>query len=198
MKKLGIFGGGFDPFHFGHEMLIKYLIMKGIVNHVWIVLGNEHAFGKQLAPLDARKRFILDILGREFVSNNCTIVEDDEKYTYDFLAKTHEARIDFDSYVVVGSDNAKNIHRWHAYDKLIKENKFIVFPRSFAEDGYFADPWYFKAPHIFVDEFPRMVASSTAIRRRFAAGDPCFELTNAWKYAKSLGLYGIPETQPDR
>ncbi len=51
---VAIYGGSFDPPHFGHAMVIAWLLWSGTASEVWLVPTFQHAFDKPLAPFELR------------------------------------------------------------------------------------------------------------------------------------------------
>jgi nicotinate-nucleotide adenylyltransferase len=49
-----LFGGAFDPPHFGHQMVINYLLESGTVDRVHLVLCARHPAGKRLSDWELR------------------------------------------------------------------------------------------------------------------------------------------------
>ena len=51
MKKVGIFGGSFNPIHTGHIALAKSLCEKACLNEVWFMVSPMNPFKKTATDL---------------------------------------------------------------------------------------------------------------------------------------------------
>jgi nicotinate-nucleotide adenylyltransferase len=49
-----LFGGAFDPPHFGHQMIVHYLLESAVVDRVHLVLCAHHPDGKALSEWEQR------------------------------------------------------------------------------------------------------------------------------------------------
>ena len=55
---IGIYGGAFDPFHFGHLGAIKNALKQRAFTKIIIVPSYAHAYGKEMASIDRRIKWI--------------------------------------------------------------------------------------------------------------------------------------------
>jgi nicotinate-nucleotide adenylyltransferase len=132
---IAIFGGSFDPVHIGHEKIINELSKINYINKLIVVPTYLNPFKKKylLKPTD---RF--EILKHMYDVNPDILISDFEInrqkstpsiITVEYYKKLYKPKKIF---LIIGSDNLKNIHLWNEFEKLNSLVEFIVVNR----DGY--------------------------------------------------------------
>ena len=131
-NKIGIFGGSFDPPHSGHLKISKIAITKLSLNKLYWCVTKKNPFkNRTLFSLSERikksknitkkiKKIKIKNFDRKIKSNN-TI--DLIKY----LNKTHRKNTFF---LIIGSDNLINFHKWKEWKLLTKLIEIVVFSRK--------------------------------------------------------------------
>jgi len=130
-KKIALFGGSFNPIHNDHIKIIKELLKKGLVDEVWIMPCNKHAFNKELASGKNRVEMIKLAIKNIKKVRVCYIElkSTGKNYTLNTLRKLR-ARYPYEFILMVGADILHEIKKWHNYRKLLDETSFIVFGRK--------------------------------------------------------------------
>ena len=54
MKRVGIYGGAFNPVHIGHKHVVEHILKRDLVDEVWIVPSSRHFHGKQMVSFSDR------------------------------------------------------------------------------------------------------------------------------------------------
>ena len=128
-KGIGIFGGSFDPPHLGHVKICKVCLKELKLKKIFWVVTKKNPFKKKtLFPLHKRinmskkalknsKKIKVLYLERE-VKSSRTI--DIIKY---FIVKKNYTN----TYLILGSDNLLNFHKWTSWKKVVKLTKLVVF-----------------------------------------------------------------------
>ena len=131
-KKIGILGGSFDPPHKGHLKISKIAISKlGLDELYWCVTKKNPFKSKTYFSLSKRikksklltfkvKKIKIKYFENEIKSRNSV---DLIKY---LKKKDKEAEF----YLIIGSDNLINFHKWKNYKILVKLLKIVVFSRK--------------------------------------------------------------------
>lgn len=185
--KIALFGGSFNPIQNMHVKLVDSVLEKRIVDQVWVVPCGNHAFKNGLAPAQNRIDMInLALSGRNNVRvENYEVERQGTSYAYDTftgLGKMYPGR---EFMFLIGSDILREIERWHEFDKLKKEAKFIIFHRS----GYSMPN---KGLNVVttVEDNPSDLSSSM-VREYLKQGKPIDGLVNEYValYIKQTGLY---------
>jgi len=128
-KRVALFGGSFNPIHNSHLRLINQVLDSKIVDELWIIPCNIHAFNKDLLPADHRIKMI-DYAIKE-ISNvriDCTEVESvGVNFTFDTI-KALQEKYPHKFYLLIGSD--LDLKKWYKYPELFEEIEFILQLRS--------------------------------------------------------------------
>jgi len=132
---IAIFGGSFDPVHIGHEKIINELSKINYINKLIVVPTYLNPFKKRylLHPTD---RF--DILDHMYEVNPDILISDFEinrKEATPSIITVRHFKNEYKPkkiFLIIGSDNLKNIHLWNEFEELKELVEFIVVNR----DGY--------------------------------------------------------------
>ena len=137
-NKVVIFGGSFNPPHFGHQAICFWLREVLDVTTIHLVPVYQHIFGKQLAPFKDRMEMCALATSQmyEYVR-----VSDAEKVlpapnsTYNLLDyfKTLYGTL-APLVCVIGSDCLKDITKWHRWQELPNLAEFLVVDRPGSEN----------------------------------------------------------------
>tara|TARA_B100001996_G_C18662835_1_gene593740 strand:- start:93 stop:638 length:546 start_codon:yes stop_codon:yes gene_type:complete len=131
-KKIGIFGGSFDPPHKGHLIIAKQVIKKIKLNKLFWLVAKKNPF-KKVAHLNLNKRIEL--------SKN--LVKSEKKIIVKFLDNRMKSSRTINNimylirknknskfFLIIGSDNLINFHKWKSWKKIIKVTTLVVYPRN--------------------------------------------------------------------
>jgi nicotinate-nucleotide adenylyltransferase len=130
-KRIGIFGGVFDPVHTAHKAIVRNAIKKLRLNALYIVPAGDPPH-KARPALAAAKRLLL--LKEAFCDLKKVVVSDIEirrkgkSYTCDTLSyfkKLTRARLFF----IMGADNIGEIKTWRNPKKIFALATIAVVPR---------------------------------------------------------------------
>jgi nicotinate-nucleotide adenylyltransferase len=131
-KKIGIFGGSFDPPHQGHLKISKIAINKLSLNELYWCVTKKNPFkNKTFYSLTQRIRKsklltakVIKIKIKNFenkIKSNSTI--DLIKY---LIKKNKKNKF----FLIIGSDNLISLHKWKNWKLLTKLVKIVVFSRK--------------------------------------------------------------------
>ena len=131
-NKIGLFGGSFDPPHQGHLKISKIAINNLALNELYWCVTKKNPFKnkaffslsnriKQCKLLTAGvKKIKIRYFENKIKSNNSI---DLIKYLYKKNKKT-------EIFLIIGSDNLINFHKWKNSNLLTKLIKIVVFSRK--------------------------------------------------------------------
>lgn len=132
MKRIGIFGGSFDPPHVGHVLAVKYILSIGAVDEVIVVPVFEHAFHKPLTSFEVR----MSLVELAFLGEPKVLVSGIERtlprpnyslYTVRALATQNPGE---SLRLVVGADVLHDIDKWHKFDELAELAPLLILGRA--------------------------------------------------------------------
>ena len=180
--RLGLFGGSFDPFHFGHLAVARAAFESLGLDRVVVAptARPPHKPGRRFAPALARYAMVEIALLDEpdLVASSLELGENAESFTVDTIARIRAEAAEASVALVIGSDSLAELHTWRRWEEILEHNELAVVPRPGAERerveaglpaGLAArlDPsrvhWLDGAWH---------PASASEIRRRRAAAEP--------------------------
>lgn len=168
-RRIGIFGGTFDPPHVGHlvaaidarDALDLDVVLLVVANVPWQKVG-----ARQISPADARlamvRAAVEDAPGLEV--SDLEVRRGGDSYTADTLAELRAAEPDAELYVILGEDAAAGFTTWERFEEVAAGARLVVVDRPGPRrelDARFA--W------IHVD-IPELEVSSTELRARVGDG----------------------------
>ena len=162
--KIGLFGGVFNPPHFGHLMIAQQVLDYTDIDEVWFLpnYGQSPAKRGVASVADRLVMTKLLVLPKTKVS---TIEIDNilSGKTIDllpYLPKEHTYTF------IMGSDWLSGFTKWERYEELLEKLPFLVFPRN----DHPTSPLYKNMKLLSHDNLITSNISSTKIRARIAAG----------------------------
>ena len=168
--KIGIYGGSFNPVHFGHVGLAKWVIENTDLDELWLLVSpnNPLKSAKILAPeqerLEGVREAIKDIPG--LVASDFEFGLPRPSYTANTLRELQRAYPEHAFTLIIGEDNIAIFDQWREWEYIASNFRIFVYPRkgsSMIEDCRLkiAD---FRSL-VFLKGAPTFDISSTAIRR---------------------------------
>lgn len=127
-RRVGVFGGSFDPPHLGHALVTTWALATTGVDEVWWVPTWQHAFGKRSVPFETRLE-LCALAARHFVGVDVCPVEGElggESRTIDTLEELERRHPDTRFELVVGSDLLEELPRWKRSDDLRRYPMHVV------------------------------------------------------------------------
>ncbi len=167
-KRVGIFGGSFDPVHEGHLHLAKLAKESAELDEVWFLPCEISPHKMERPPTDGAERARwLRVALRDLPWARVSEAElgvEGPSYSYRTLERLDEKFPGYEWYWILGGDQWDALPRWKYPERLAELATFVVLARNGAvveaREGY---------RMIRVEgEHP---ASSTRIREAIGAGD---------------------------
>lgn len=176
MRKLGLFGGTFDPIHIGHIKLAERVLREFSLDEiVFIPAGNPpHKTDRKTA--DKAHRFNMVQLAvkdfPEFSVSDFEMRNDKPNYSYITISYFKEKYPNDEIYFIIGGDSFRDFPKWKNYRTLLTLCTFIVVSRpGVAASEYFEKYRGDEAPPrvLFLNGVSYDV-SSTKIREYLSTG----------------------------
>lgn len=138
ITKIGLFGGTFDPIHWGHLNLAFELMEKKQLDQVWFIPAQMNPFKLQAPPTSIEHRLVMTQLAIQDIPQ--FHLKDLEKerpppsYTIHtlraFIAEEayHPAPNQF--YLLMGEDSVPGFFHWHLPEEIVKLVPLLIGSRS--------------------------------------------------------------------
>ena len=175
---MGILGGTFNPPHIGHLVCAQEaLIQLELEKIVFVPVGQAPHRGIDDDPgAEARLELVeLAIAGDDrFESSRIELDRDGPSYTSETLRQMRSAAPDDEHFLILGGDQAAALGSWHEPEEVLSLATVAVVERvSWTRNAIGIKLGRLKgAQGVRYLEMPLMQVSSSAIRRRVAAGRP--------------------------
>ena len=183
-KRLGIFGGSFDPPHIAHLALAKHAIAQFHLNELRIIpTGDAWHKARTLTPSPHR----LAMTRLAFAEVPQAVVDPREldregaTYTFDTLQELKAEQPDADLYLFIGADQANAFKTWHRWQEILGLATVVVADRPIEGQGTVASQWHNAvSPDVQRLDMPSLNVSATDIRAHFAQASQSAALMSAW------------------
>jgi nicotinate-nucleotide adenylyltransferase len=199
--RIGIFGGTFDPVHYGHLIVAEQAREQAELDEVWFVPSARppHKADRPVSPFDRRAEMLsLAVAGQEdkFRVEAAERDRPGPSYTADTLDELNARHPGTDWFLLLGADSVKDLPTWHDPLRIIDRATVLVAARpghtlwSAAElaAALGVDP---KRVRQRVVDVPLIDIASRDLRRRAAEGRSLlFQVPHAVRvYVREKGLY---------
>lgn len=133
-RRIGIFGGTFDPPHIGHLIIAERARVQLQLDRVFFVPAYlpPHKRGRASAtPSDRLKMVQLAVRGNAgFAVSDVELKRKGISYTIDTVKEMRRNYPGAEIYLILGSDNLLDFHTWKSYRELLGLTRLIVYPRG--------------------------------------------------------------------
>lgn len=133
MRKIGLFGGSFDPIHSGHIELATQCINEGHVSEVWFILAYDQPLkDKHYESFENRGLLIEEAIKCDERLKLLTLEKDLPKpsYSYNTVKALKEENVDCQFVWIIGSDNLERLDEWYRIDDLKSMINFLWVRRN--------------------------------------------------------------------
>ena len=134
MKRIGIFGGSFNPIHLGHTALASYICEQGMVDEVWLMVSPQNPLKRDLTLLDENERLTMARLATApypmLKACDFEFTLPRPSYTYHTLQALRTAYPDCEFSLIIGEDNWQCFNRWYRGEDIARETPIIIYPRK--------------------------------------------------------------------
>lgn len=176
--RLGIFGGTFDPVHYGHLLLAEQCREQCRLDEVWFLPAGlpPHKQAQAIAPARARVEMLeFAIAGHDaFRVDPREVSRSGPSYTVDTLSELHSEDATRELFFLVGADSLSDFPTWRAPARILELATLAVVNR---DDAPPADPAALRtlfgsatATRITAVSIPAIGISSRDIRARVQGG----------------------------
>ncbi|MCL2118517.1 MAG: nicotinate-nucleotide adenylyltransferase [Planctomycetaceae bacterium] len=179
--RYGIFGGSFDPIHWGHLLLAETCLRKANLDRIIFVPSgcSPHRAKAKQTPGELRAEMIeLAITGyEEFSVSRFEIEREKTSYTVETVRHFRDSLLDAERFLLVGADMYYDLPHWYEVSEILKTVIPIGVYRPGAPPPHaevFQDlvpPERLELFRRHVVQMPLIEISSTMIREAVAEGE---------------------------
>lgn len=135
-KKIALYGGSFDPPHYGHAFGIWSLINSDFFDEIWIMPSTDRVDKLTATPASLRLKMISILVEENFKANKEVVIsnlqianQDVPKTSYQLLKYLSKNNIDSDFYLAIGAELISELGTWVDSEELCKFANFVIIPR---------------------------------------------------------------------
>lgn len=136
--KIGIYGGSFNPIHFGHIGLAKWVIEHTDLDQVWLMVSPNNPLKDKTILADEQERLdaAKEAIRRESDEAKDKIIVSDFEfhlprptYTANTLRALQKAYPEYEFTLIIGEDNLNIFNKWREYQYILDTYRIFVYPR---------------------------------------------------------------------
>lgn len=207
-KRIGIFGGSFDPIHLGHLLMAEQFRSELSLDTVKFIPAKISPFKLNYTPTADKHRLEMLKLAigahPNFEIDPLEIQRGGVSYTIDTVEQLQSNQPDATWFLLIGADSLKDFKKWKSPEKLLRSVQLVVARRGGCPepdwkelDGLASEETLRAIEQIRLD-IPVMEISSTAVRQRIETKRSIRYLVPApvEVYIQEHQLYLPPEASP--
>jgi len=160
MKRIGLFGGTFDPPHYGHLLMAEQAYQALKLDEIWFIPSFQPPH-KEDAKTTAKDRVAMTSAAISdhpaFYLNTIEVERKNKSYTLLTIKELKEKYTNYSFYFIIGGGMVEYLPKWHKVDTLMEMITFVGVNRT----SFTLDTTY---PVEEVD-MPLIDISSTIIRK---------------------------------
>ena len=198
-RRIGVFGGTFDPIHNAHLEIARAALSHGRLDEVRFVIAGRppHKMHDTSATPEERYAMVRAALENEprMAVSRLELDRKGPSYTFETLEAIARNEKDADLYLILGMDSLVDLPNWRAPERIAAAARFLVVPRP----GHWDVPAQLEG-HCEVLPFEPMPLSSTDVRERLRAGLPLDDVLPApvERLIRERGIYGLGDADRAR
>jgi nicotinate-nucleotide adenylyltransferase len=162
LRKIGIYGGTFDPIHHGHLILAREALeILGLEKVIFIPAAVSPLKESPAALAEIRLSMLQAAVEGEtgFTVDDCELLRPPPSYAIDTVEEIRKRESNAEIVYLIGEDNIVTLPRWHRVKELQKLVRFVVLERTGLE-----------TTHGYEVVRRKIDISATDIRKRVASG----------------------------
>src|SRR5438477_6019728 len=171
MERIGLFGGSFDPVHYGHLLVAQAACEELALSRLFFIPAAQSPFkpGSNPAPANQRLRLLrLALAGQvSYEIDEQEIKRGGVSYTIDTVRDYSRRFPQAQLFYLIGADHLPQLPKWRLADELARLVEFVIIPRPGEAPAPLLPPFRLRT----LTGFPLGVSSSQ-IRSRVKAGMP--------------------------
>ena len=133
MARIGIYGGSFNPVHWGHVGLAEWVVAHTDLDEVWLMVSPNNPLKDPRTLADEQVR--LEQVQAAIAGKQGLVASDFEfhlprpTYTAETLRALTKAYPEHTFTLIIGEDNLAIFHKWREYEYILANYRVFVYPR---------------------------------------------------------------------
>ena len=199
-RRIGVFGGTFDPPHLGHTSAALFAMRELKLDFVLMVVANDPwqktdpnriaAESDSCLPSAVNHRYEMTKIAVDeyeaLIADDMEIIRGGKTYTIDTLMELNNRFPASEFFLMIGSDVAKDFHLWRDPQSICNNANVVVLNRPGVNLSEIDENWKFT-----ILEIPSIDVSSKEIRKQVSAAGTLEGMLSpeVKEYIFSTGLY---------
>ncbi len=138
---IGIYGGSFNPIHYGHIGLATWIVENTDLDEVWLMVSPNNPLKDSSILADEQTRLeqakkAIEPLRQKLADNNKQIIVSDFEFALprpNFTANTLRQLLasypDHQFTLIIGEDNLSIFSQWREHEYILNNFRIFVYPR---------------------------------------------------------------------
>ena len=133
--KIGIYGGSFNPMHYGHTGLSKWVIDNTDLDELWLMvspnnpLKDSKILGREEERLRGAKEAIAALHDERIKVSDFEFSLPRPSYTAETLRQLRKQYPEHEFVLVIGEDNWAIFDQWRDWEEILRLHEVLVYPR---------------------------------------------------------------------
>lgn len=132
-RRVGLFGGTFDPVHKGHLSIAKSFLDSGMIDELWVLLTPYPPHKQEKNPTDYQTRLkMLEAAFSDMGKVKINTIENSlpkPSYSVQTIRHLKSEHPDKTFLYCMGEDSLAKFHTWKFYDEILEECELLVAQR---------------------------------------------------------------------
>jgi nicotinate-nucleotide adenylyltransferase len=196
LKKIGIFGGSFNPIHIGHLIIAEYFFVQQNLDKVIFVPTYISPFKQDQIKLiaDEDRLAMVKLItetDERFELDDFEIESKGVSYTFNSVNHIKSRYPNSELTLLIGFDNLHDLHKWYEFEKLAELVTFCVANRKSDSPINEKMPSLGATVRLNYINSPKIEISSSRIREAIKSGEAFKYMLHpaVFEYIKSKKLY---------
>ena len=205
IKRLGIFGGAFDPVHKGHTQSLKFINDLKIVDEVYVIPNFASPHDKDIQASGSHRLKMLEMAFNEFENikiNEFELNNKKKSYSYETLNSFKQLFPDRHFSLIIGLDSLHSFTTWKNWEEILSLCSLLVLGRTINKNKKLdkalesritldIDDFFLEHGKIFLLENDFINVSSSEIRKKIKNDESLEGLLdqNVQEYIQNMSLY---------
>ncbi len=133
IKRLGIFGGAFDPVHKGHTQSLKFINDLKIIDEVYVIPNFASPHDKDIRSSGSHRLKMLEMAFNEFENikiNEFELNNKKKSYSYETLNSFKQLFPDRHFSLIIGLDSLHSFTTWKNWEEILSLCSLLVLGRT--------------------------------------------------------------------